>query len=134
MLLRVVLDTNVIVSALIAEGKPRELLNRGIEGRFQIVMSEFILKELVAVLRQPRFKTSEDEIHTIVLALMQSSEVVEVTSNFKVVKNNPDDDMILNAAYDGRANIITTGDKLLLGLKNFRRTRILSVSETLKEL
>ncbi len=133
-MLRVVLDTNVIVSALVAEGRPRELLNRGIEGRFQIVMSEFILTELVAVLRQPRFKTSEDEIHAIVLALMQSSEVVRVESKFKVVKNDPNDDVILNTAHDGRADIIVTGDKLLLGLKNFRRTRILSVSETLKEL
>ncbi len=74
------------------------MLNRGIEGRFQIVMSEFILTELVAVLRQPRFKTSEDEIHAIVRALMQSSEVVRVESKFKVVKTDPNDDVILNTA------------------------------------
>ena len=86
------------------------------------------------VLRQPRFKTSEDEIHRTVLALIQSSEIVRVTSRFTVVEDDPDDNMILSTAYDGRADIIATGDKLLLGLKDFGNTRILSASEVLKEL
>lgn len=55
-------------------------------------------------------------------------------SNFKVVKDNPDDDMILNTACDGRADVVVTGDKILLDLKNFRKTRILSVSEALQQL
>lgn len=131
---RVVLDTNVIVSAVIAQGKPRELLNRGIENRFQIVTSEFILREFVTVLRQPRFKTSEDEIQRVVLAMMQSSEVVKLESNFTVIKGDPADDMILNTAYDGRADVIVTGDKLLLSLGNFKKARILSVSAALREL
>ena len=133
-MLRVVLDTNVFVSAVIAKGKPRELLIKGIEKRFRIVTSEFVLRELVDVLRKPRLKTSEDEIHRTVLALIQSSEIVRVTSNFTVVDDDPDDNMILSTAYDGRADIIATGDKLLLGLKNFRNARILSVAAVLKEL
>jgi uncharacterized protein len=133
-MLRVVLDTNVIVSAVISKGKPRELLNRGIENRFSIVISDYILNEVVSVLSRPRFKTSEEETSMIVLALMQSSEVVKVESNFKVVKNDPDDDMVLNTAHDGRADIIATGDKTLLALMSFGKTRILSVSETLKQL
>src|SRR2546422_3460383 len=127
-MLRVVLDTNVFVSAVTAKGKPRELLIKGIEKRFQIVTSEFILRELVDVLRQPRFKTSEDEIHRTVLALIQSSEIVRVTSRFTVVEDDPDDNMILSTAYDVRADISATGDKLLLGLKDFGNTRILSAS------
>ncbi|HVB95608.1 MAG TPA: putative toxin-antitoxin system toxin component, PIN family [Nitrososphaerales archaeon] len=110
-MLRVVLDTNVIVSAVISKGKPRELLNRGIGNRFSIVTSDYILKEVVSVLGRPQFKTSEEETNMIVLALMQSSEVAIVESKFKVIKNDPDDDMILNTAHDGRADIIATGDK-----------------------
>ncbi|SRR6266550_47476 len=133
-MLRVVLDTNVVVSAVISKGKPRELLNRGIENRFSIVTSDYILKEVVSVLSRPQFKTSEEEINMIILALMQSSDVVMVESNFKVIKNDPDDDMILNTAFDGHADIIATGDKTLLDLKKFKRIRILSVSETLKQV
>ena len=70
-MLRVVFDTNVLVSALISDGKPRELLKRGIEGQFSIVTSDLILKELTMVLRRPKFKTNEDEIHETILALIR---------------------------------------------------------------
>src|SRR5207245_11623908 len=125
-MLRVVLDTNVFVSAVIAKGKPRELLVKGIEKRFQIVTSEFILRELVNVLRQPRFKTSEDEIHRTVLALIQSSEIVRVTSSFTAVEDDLADNMLLGTAYDERADIIATGDKLILDLIDFGNTQIFS--------
>jgi uncharacterized protein len=98
------------------------------------VISDYILKEIASVLGRPQFKTSEEEADMIVLAIMQSSEVVMVESKFKVIKSDPDDDMILNTAHDGRADIIATGDKNLLGLRNFRGIKILSVSETLKRL
>src|SRR3972149_6059901 len=113
-MLRVVLDTNVLVSATISDGKPRELLRKGIANEFSIITSDRILKELVIVLRRPKFRTGEDEIHRIILALIRSSEVVSVKSNFEAVKGDPKDDMIVNTAYDGGAEIIVTGDKHLL--------------------
>ena len=128
---RVVLDTNVIVSAVISKGKPRELLNRGIESRFSLVISESILKEIETVLRRPKFKTNEGEAQRIILAVMQSGDMVRVESDFRVIENDPGDNMILNAAHDGRANFIVTGDKDILRLKNFKGIRILSVSEAL---
>jgi putative PIN family toxin of toxin-antitoxin system len=60
-MLRVVLDTNVIVTAVISDGKPRELFRKGIEGQFSIVTSDLMLKELARVLRRPKFKTSPGE-------------------------------------------------------------------------
>jgi putative PIN family toxin of toxin-antitoxin system len=133
-LLRVVLDTNVIVSAVISKGKARELLNRGIENRFQIVTSEFVLKEVRKVLHRPKFKTSDDEINNIILTMIQSSDVATVASNFNVVQRDPADDMILTTAFDGGADVIVTGDRHLLDLKRFRKSKIVSVSEALKEL
>jgi putative PIN family toxin of toxin-antitoxin system len=126
-MLRVVLDTNIIVSAVISDGKPRELLRRGINNQFIIVTSDFILKELVTVLHRPKFKTSEDEINRIVLALIQSSEVVSVKAKFKVVNQDPKDDMIILTAYDGDADRIVTGDKHLLELGSFREIKIITV-------
>jgi putative PIN family toxin of toxin-antitoxin system len=131
---RLVLDTNVLVSAVIAKGKPRELLNMGIGNQFRIVVSDFILKEFAAVLRQPRFKTGEDEIQRALLALMQSGDVIEVKSNFKMVTRDPNDDNILNTAYDGRADSVVTGDRLLLGLGSFKGIRILTVKQAVSEL
>ena len=131
---RVVLDTNVIVSAVISKGKPRELLNRGIKNRFSLVISESILKEIETVLRRPKFKASEDETQRIILAVMQSADMVRVESDFRVIEDDPTDNMILNAAFDGRVDFIVTGDKALLRLRNFREIRILSVSEALNQL
>jgi len=133
-MLRVILDTNVIVSAVVSGGKPRQLLDMGIEGRFQMVVSEFILKEVGTVLRRPKFKASDGEISNTILTLIQSGDVTTVTSDFKVLEEDPADDAILNASFDGGADILVTGDRHLLELKEFKRTKILSVSEALKHL
>lgn len=131
---RVVLDTNVLVSAVISDGKPRELLRKGISKKYRIVTSDSILKELVTVLHRPKFKTNEDEIHRIVLALLQTAEVVDVISKFNLVKEDPKDDIFIATAYDGRADFISTGDNHLLALKKFKDIEIVSVKQMLKRL
>ncbi len=133
-MLRVVLDTNVLVSAVISNGKSRELLRKGIDNQFSIVTSDSILKELATVLRRPKFKTSEDEIHRIILAMIRSSEITNVKTKFKAVKEDPKDDMVVNTAYDGHADIIVTGDKHLLEMENFRGIKIITVENMLELL
>ena len=130
---RVVLDTNVLVSAVIFDGRPRKLLNKGIEKQFSIVTSDTILKELGSVLRRPKFKMAEDEIDRIVLTLTETCEIIKVRSSFEVVKDDPTDDVILNTAYDGQADVIVSGDHHLLELNNFKGMRILRVLEALHE-
>ena len=130
-MLRVVLDTNVLVSAIISEGKSRELLRMGIAKQFSIVTSDLILKELVVVLRRPKFKTSQDEVQRVIVALMRTAKVVNVTSKFKAVKEDPKDDMVVETAYDGNADMIVTGDSHLLALNNFKEIKIISVEKML---
>ena len=133
-MLRVVLDTNVLVSAVISNGKSRELLRKGIEQEFSLLTSDFILKELVTVLRRPKFKTNEDEIDRIILTLILSSEVISVRSKFQAVEEDKKDDMIVNTAYDGQADIIVTGDSHLLELESFKGTKIITIENMLKLL
>ena len=73
-MLRVVLDTNVLVSAIISDGKPRELLNKGITNQYSILISDLILKELIVVLRRPKFKISEDEVQRTILAVIRTAK------------------------------------------------------------
>lgn len=131
---RVVLDTNVIVSAVISDGKPRLLLRRGIENRFSMVTSDLMLKELALVLRRPKLKTNPVEIRRITLALFNSVEVVDVKSKLKVVEEDPKDDVVVETAVDGRADFIVTGDGHLLKLERFRGVKIMSVEEALRIL
>jgi putative PIN family toxin of toxin-antitoxin system len=132
-MLRVVLDTNVLVSAAISNGKSRELLRKGIENQFSIITSDLILNELETALRRPKFKTSKDEIDRIILALTLSSEVIDVKSKFQAVKEDRKDDMIINTAFDGRVDIIVTGDRHL-ELENFKGIKIITIESMLKLL
>ena len=125
------LDTNVLISAIISVGKPRELLRRGISKQFSIVTSELILKELGIVLRRPKFKTSKDEVNRIILALMQTAEVVNVTSKLRAVEEDPKDNMVIETVHDGGADMIVTGDSHLLALKSFRGTKIITIEQML---
>jgi len=129
-MLRVVLDTNVLISAIISDGKPRELFKKGISKKqFSIITSDLLLRELEVVLSRPKFKTSQDEIHRIILLLIQTAEVVKVKSKLSVVKEDPKDDMVIATAHDGRADMIVSGDSHLLKLGNFKGIKITSVEQ-----
>ncbi|MGD0203048.1 MAG: putative toxin-antitoxin system toxin component, PIN family [Candidatus Bathyarchaeia archaeon] len=131
-MLRVVLDTNVLVSATISNGKSRELFQRGLANRFAIVTSDLILEELVSVLSRPQLKTTNAEIKETINALKRSADVINVKSKLKAVKEDPKDDMIIETAYDGNADIIVTGDKHLLALQDYKGIRIITVQSMLE--
>ena len=133
-MLRVVLDTNVLISAAISNGKSRELLRKGIAKQFSIITSELILNELSTVLRRPKFKTNKDEVDKIALTLSLSSEVINVTSKFQAVKEDKKDDMIINTTFDGQADIIVTGDRHLLELETFKGIKIMTIENVLELL
>jgi uncharacterized protein len=132
--LRIVLDTNVLIRAIIHNGKPRKLFQMGIDGKYQILTSNEILDELSAVLQRPKFKMTREDLMRIVSALMAIGDNVRVTSHFKVISNDPDDDIIVNTAHDGNADYLVSGDNDLQNLKNFRGIKIVSVDEMLKIL
>ena len=132
---RVVLDTNVIISATISNGKPRQLLKNAVKDKkYVLVTSNEILNEIRDVLCRPKFQMSEDNIDQILFALISSSDIKIVKSNFKVVKEDPDDDMIINTAYDGQADYIVSGDDDLLRMKKFKNIKMVTVADMLKLL
>jgi putative PIN family toxin of toxin-antitoxin system len=130
-ILRVLLDTNILVSAIISSGNARELFKKGIDGRFTLVISEPILEELTTVMRRPKFKTTEEEVGRTTMALLQTAEIVAVASNLNIIKEDPDDNKILNAAFDGGADVIVTGDHHLLELKVYKGIKIITLSDAL---
>lgn len=131
-MLRIVLDTNVFVSAIIRNGKPRKLFQLGIDGKYKILISKEILDELSEVIQRPKFKMTSEDIVRIVSALMETAENVPVTSNFKAIGIDPDDNIMINTAHDGKADYIVSGDKDIKDLKNFKKIKIVSVDEMLK--
>jgi putative PIN family toxin of toxin-antitoxin system len=129
--MKIVLDTNVLVSALIKEGKPRQLLFKIIKSRHQLITSMKILEELAVVTDEPKIRTyvSEEDVADFLRDIAMASKMVEVKSSLKVIKEDPDDNTILNTAVDAKASYIVSGDQHLLDLKRYRRARIVSVEE-----
>jgi len=131
---RIIVDTNVLISALISEGKPRALIREITNGRLALVLSEEMLKEFQDVLRRPKFEIPEKEIDNFVKTSIITSEMINAKSNFRIVKEDPDDDVVLNTAYDSAVEYIVTGDEHLLKLKEFKNIKIVTVSEMLNAL
>jgi len=134
--MKVVLDANVLVSALIKSGQSRKLLSKIIEKKVQLVLSRGILEEFLEVTEDPRIKKYVDENDVIAFLRVVGSiaTTVKVRSKFKMVKEDPDDDVILRTTYDGKAVFIVSGDKHLLSLREFRNIRIVTVNQMLEIL
>lgn len=136
--MRVVADTNVLVSAVVSKsGSAAEFLKHWKEQRFTLVTSPFILKEVEAVLnREKIWKTyglfPEDRSVTVDV-LRRQSVVVYPVSVDAVVSEDPSDDHILAAATEGNASIVVSGDRHLLHVKAHRGIRMVSLARFLKK-
>jgi putative PIN family toxin of toxin-antitoxin system len=129
--LRVVIDTNLYVSALINENSRRRL-NLVLENpAFEIVTDAALLKELTLVIFRPKFSrlVSDVQIRNFFKLLHERSVFFETTS---IVKHSPDpkDDFLLALCQDSSSDFLITGNKLdLLDLKKFGQTEIVSLTQ-----
>jgi len=133
--MKIVLDTNVLISALIKEGKPRNLL-REIISNHTLVISKELLEELAITANEPKILryVNQQDIADFLRDLSGSAEFVRTRSRFRLVKEDPEDDIVLRTAYDGKASYVASDDRHLLSLKGFRRIRIVTVDQMLKIL
>jgi putative PIN family toxin of toxin-antitoxin system len=120
--MRAVLDTNVLISGIIATGVPHELLVYGFEREYQIVVSVETLTELRETLRKypERFRMDESEVQTEVETIRYFAEFVDPDEEIAVVEPDPDDDKFLEAAVAGDVDCVVSGDSHLLDIKSFR--------------
>ena len=133
----VIIDTNVVLSALLFGGKPGKIIQFWKTGQIQPLVSKEITEEYLRVLACPKFSLSENEI-TFLLnhELLPYFKIVEVKSGTgkKTVKDDPPDDMFIRCSESGMCKIIISGDRHLLDLKSHGKIRILSPSQFLAEL
>ena len=131
--MRVVLDTNVLVSALVGHGKPRRLLTKLFEGH-EIVSSKQMLAELANVLSRSKFGFTRHQINKLLLIIVKGSILATIVECPKVIEEDPDDNVVLATALEGRAEFLVSGDRHLLSLREFRGIRIVTVREMLETL
>lgn len=135
---RLVLDTNVVASALLWNGAPRELLNATIQQQtIQVYSSIPLLHELGDILSRPKF---EKKLHASGLSAYELVElfagiiVVVHPASISRVASDPDDDVVIGTAIAAKCDWIVSGDRDLLNVKEYLGIRFGSVSEFMQEL
>ncbi|MBM4351757.1 MAG: putative toxin-antitoxin system toxin component, PIN family [Deltaproteobacteria bacterium] len=130
--MRVVFDTNIFISAfVIPGGQAEKAMLKIIEGEDVLLLSKGILDELLSVL-SIKFSRDKEEISRVAVILSEMAERVEPTKTIKVLTDQPDN-RILECAVSGNADIIVTGDKEILRLMEFEKTKIISLKEYLEK-
>ena len=129
--MKIVLDTNVLISAIVFGGKPRKILESVIRGELTLFLSEDILDELKAVLQRPKFGFPSEVIRIILAELHTIGAIVTPSKRISAIQEDPDDNRILECAVEGSAKYIVSGDTHLLNLRQYLNIRIVSPDEYL---
>jgi putative PIN family toxin of toxin-antitoxin system len=131
--MRIVVDTNVIVSALVFGGLPRRVFEVAESGRCEFCYSAEIEAETHRVL-QDKFGWDADRLNRYLPALWRLGERVTPKRRVQVVKEDPDDNRILECALAAGAGTIVSGDGHLLRLNGYEGLSILTPRAFLKTL
>ena len=127
-MIRVVLDTNVLISALILRGPTNELVGYWKGSEFTPVVSKAIVGEYLRALAYPKFGLTVDTIkmlmHKEFFPYMEPVQVEEVP---EVIHQDPSDNQFLACAKSGACKFIVSGDKHLLALKKYEKIQIITV-------
>jgi uncharacterized protein len=123
---RVVFDSNILISALVFPGKqPEKALLRIIQGRDRLLLSEAIVNELLDVLAR-KFAREREELARTAVFMADLGEMVQPKRRLHVLRDEADN-RILECALSGQAAAIVTGDHDMLALHTFESVAILSL-------
>jgi len=130
---RVLLDTNVLVSALLFRGEVSRLAEMWKTGKIIPVISQKTFEEFNDVLAYPKFSLNEKEITTIIRdEILPFFEVIEIKKNISGVCRDPEDDKFISCAISASAEFIVSGDKDLCDLGKYKSIKSIKVSDFLK--
>lgn len=128
-MIKVVVDTNIIISAILYLGRPAEILELILSQQVIAVISPVLLSELQEVLTK-KFGFSTEKFQQIEQKIFNNFSLEYPKQSLSIVRDN-DDNRVLEAAIEGRCNYIVTGDKDLLDLGSFKDIKIVTAAEFL---
>lgn len=133
--MRLVLDTNVVASAILWGGNPKLLLQAGREKRVELFTSVMMLAELTDILARPKFEkkitASLLSIDQLVDGYAELAQMVRPTSTPRIVAD-PDDDVVIGTALAAKADLLVSGNRGLLDVGTYQGVRIVSVAEAIR--
>lgn len=130
--LKVVIDTNVLVSSLFWVGNEAKLMEVVEKGVVEAYTSSHILAELERTLLSSKFKLQKDDVSNLLGYFTALMRVIVPKSITNVISEDPSDNRILECALEVSADLVVSGDKHLLALREFRGIKIRTASHMLK--
>ena len=134
--MKVVVDTNVLVSAAFWDGDSNKIIEKAEKKEIELVTSREILEEFSNVLSykdiQEKIRDKHLEMKRTVEKIASISTIIKPQKNFNAVKDDPDDNKFLDCAIAGKADFIITNDNHLLKLKEFEGIKVVAPGEFLK--
>lgn len=129
--LKVVFDTNIYISAILFGGNPRQILELAREKGIELFVSKSILLETAEKLRD-KFGWEEYEIEEVIEGISKFAKVVSPKKKVNAIRDDIEDNAILECALEGSVDIIISGDKKhLLSLGKFKNIPIVSAKQLL---
>jgi putative PIN family toxin of toxin-antitoxin system len=132
--LRIVLDSNVVISGFLFGGPPSQLLQHLVAGAAQSFTSVPILDEIRDVLQRPKFGLSPEQAIKFAEVFHELCRIVSPDESVLAIPADPDDNAVLECALAAGAKVVVSGDSHLLDLREWKGIRILSPSEAVAEI
>lgn len=138
-MIKIVNDTNVWVSSIFWRGNPYKIVKLAESGAIEVYISEDILKEIAETLSRERKLINRMEsfglsLHEILNSINHIAKFVDTKEKISEIREDPDDNIILEAACASNSNYIVSGDNHLLKLNRFRGIEIINPNEFLRKL
>ena len=131
---RIVLDSNIIVSAFLFGGVPRRVMDLILEGKVECFVSVAILDEVRDVLQRPKFGLLPEHALAFAEAFHDICQMVSPAMKIHAIKDDPDDNMVLECASAAAAGFIVSGDKHLLALGEWEGIQVVNATDFLRNI
>ena len=131
--MRVVVDTNIIVSAYLGDNL-QTVISALIKNEFTLIVSKAIVDEYFNVLKRPNFQIEARELDDLAALIVSKAEFVNPTEKLNIIDVDPTDNRFLEAAIEGKAIYIVSGDNHLLKLQSFRGVSIITAQDFIEKL
>jgi len=132
---KVVLDTNTLISGILWDGNEARVIEEAENNKVQLFISQKLLQELEGVLKREKFtrklEGKESTVEQAVAKIALIATLIEPAKKINIIKDDPDDNRVLECAVTARADVIISGDKHLLKLQTYSRIDIMSARDFL---
>lgn len=126
--MKVVIDTNVVISGVFFGGYPRMVLDAVLDEKISVAASSEIIDEYIEIIEEMISRKQGTYRSALLAALLQRMEIVEPISDIHLSRD-PDDDKFISCANDARAMYIVSGDKDLLVLRRYKDIEIITAKD-----